>query len=767
MGLRAPAAGIADSRHDARRSDRASAHRELYSEAFLIKRPLLQAIDPARTRPAVLLIDEIDRADEEFEGFLLELLAEFQITIPELGTLRAAEPPLVIVTSNRTREVHDALKRRCLYQWIEYPSFEKELDIVRARAPGGLRAAGGTGHRHGAGAAACRTVQGARRIRNDRLGHGAPRAPPEHAGCRGDRRDAWRRAQSERRSRGDPRAAGGRTARSRPGAKRLASVMEQAQAPVVSNLLKFGRVLRRHGIDVHPGRLLDVIEALGHVNVGSRLDVYHTCRALLVHRHEQLEIFDRAFDAFWQDRDIDVRVGGRPGEPRATVEFQEGLVLPDVSGAEALESDDTTRETGLPSWSDLGVLADKDFAAFTPAELAEGAAALSRLAWSPGERRTRRWVRGPRPANRSATRDLPIASEPKVTWSGSAGERGACDHGRSCCSATSAGRWNATRGMLLHFAYAVTGRHRRVEVFLFSTRLTRITRQLRIGRPDDSLAAVSRAGSGLVGRNAHRWSDQGIPPAMGPPRDERRSGSPAHFRWLGLRRSDRTWRTNRTTPEQLPSSGVAKPAYRHHRLRAADARSSGRAPVCGRLFPAQDAEQSRGPRITLERARLIAAGPLNGHAWTSSARTPSTHPWIACGICSWIRTRSHPAFPGCDRFEPDGEDRYKVTLTVAMAAITGTYQGTVELADKTLHQSYRLVMEGQGRPGFVKGTSVIALAARRSVDGRGRQRRRAYGWPDRTSRPTPHRRRREDDPRQVLRVPASEAGGSRKLKVRS
>ena len=115
--------------------DRASAHRELYSEAFLIKRPLLQAIDPARTRPAVLLIDEIDRADEEFEGFLLELLAEFQITIPELGTLRATAPPLAILTSNRTREIHDALKRRCLYQWIDYPMFEKELAIVRARAP--------------------------------------------------------------------------------------------------------------------------------------------------------------------------------------------------------------------------------------------------------------------------------------------------------------------------------------------------------------------------------------------------------------------------------------------------------------------------------------------------------------------------------------------------------------------------------------------------------------------------------------------------------
>ena len=115
--------------------DRDRARRELYSEAFLIKRPLLQAIDPARTRPAVLLIDEIDRADEEFEGYLLELLSEFQVTIPEFGTIRAAHRPLVLLTSNRTRDVHDALKRRCLYQWIDYPSFEKEVAIVKARLP--------------------------------------------------------------------------------------------------------------------------------------------------------------------------------------------------------------------------------------------------------------------------------------------------------------------------------------------------------------------------------------------------------------------------------------------------------------------------------------------------------------------------------------------------------------------------------------------------------------------------------------------------------
>jgi MoxR-like ATPase len=109
---------------------------ELFGPEFLEKRPLLQAIDPARTQAAVLLVDEVDRSDEEFEAYLLEVLSDFQVTIPEIGTIRASHRPLVVVTSNRTREVHDALKRRCLYFWIDYPSFEAELRIVRAKVPG-------------------------------------------------------------------------------------------------------------------------------------------------------------------------------------------------------------------------------------------------------------------------------------------------------------------------------------------------------------------------------------------------------------------------------------------------------------------------------------------------------------------------------------------------------------------------------------------------------------------------------------------------------
>lgn len=111
--------------------------RGLFSRDFLLKRPLLDAIDPDGDEVApVLLIDELDRADEEFEAFLLELLSDFQVTIPELGTVRAKTPPVVVITSNRTREVHDALRRRCLYHWIDYPSFEKEYRIVRAKMPG-------------------------------------------------------------------------------------------------------------------------------------------------------------------------------------------------------------------------------------------------------------------------------------------------------------------------------------------------------------------------------------------------------------------------------------------------------------------------------------------------------------------------------------------------------------------------------------------------------------------------------------------------------
>ncbi|AHY47906.1 AAA domain (dynein-related subfamily) [Rubrobacter radiotolerans] len=118
------------------REDGEKVERDLYSREYLISRPLLQSLEYRGEYPPVLLIDEVDRADDEFEAFLLEILSDFSVTIPELGTVKAERPPIVIITSNRTREVHDALKRRCLYFWIEHPEFEREVEIVRAKVPG-------------------------------------------------------------------------------------------------------------------------------------------------------------------------------------------------------------------------------------------------------------------------------------------------------------------------------------------------------------------------------------------------------------------------------------------------------------------------------------------------------------------------------------------------------------------------------------------------------------------------------------------------------
>ena len=115
--------------------DRDALTNDLFSERYLTRRPLLEAMQPQEGGAPILLIDELDRTDEPFEAFLLEALSDFQVTIPELGTVKAPEPPIVIITSNRTREVHDALKRRCLYHWVDYPNFEREMEILRARAP--------------------------------------------------------------------------------------------------------------------------------------------------------------------------------------------------------------------------------------------------------------------------------------------------------------------------------------------------------------------------------------------------------------------------------------------------------------------------------------------------------------------------------------------------------------------------------------------------------------------------------------------------------
>jgi uncharacterized protein with von Willebrand factor type A (vWA) domain len=266
---------------------------------------------------------------------------------------------------------------------------------------------------------------------------------------------------------------------------------------LLDNLLIFGRLLRRAGVDVHRGRLLDVVDALGHVNLGERGEVYHACRALLVHRHEQIALFDVAFASFWREHDgRKARYALQPGESRASVVvFEDDLARDGVSealGRDASEDDAPKTPGGLKTWSDLGGLADKDFAAFTTAETAEAADILSRLVWSPGERRTRRWIRG-----HGSRVDLRRSIADSVRTGGDVMElRRRTPRVRRralvllCDVSGSMERYSR---MLLHFAHAVTKRRHRVEAFLFATQLTRITRQLRASRADVALAAVSQS----------------------------------------------------------------------------------------------------------------------------------------------------------------------------------------------------------------------------------------------------------------------------------
>ncbi len=256
---------------------------------------------------------------------------------------------------------------------------------------------------------------------------------------------------------------------------------------LVENLLVFGRLLRVAGLDVHMGRMLDLLKALQYIDIGVRDEVYHTCRTLLVHRREDLPIFDRAFDLFWNRRDaqtprvrIDDRREGDAAAGSAAVEM-----LGDASSGEGEGS-------ALHTWSAAARLASKDFADFTPDEIAVARAALDRLTWNPGDRRTRRWIRGAGPridirrALASSVRTggvvvrLPrrkrrVRRRPIVLL---------CDV---------SGSMERYSRMLLHFSHALGRRHGRAEVFVFSTALTRITNELRTRGLDAAVAGAANA----------------------------------------------------------------------------------------------------------------------------------------------------------------------------------------------------------------------------------------------------------------------------------
>ena len=287
---------------------------------------------------------------------------------------------------------------------------------------------------------------------------------------------------------------------------------------LLENLLTFGRLLKRAGIDTHAGRMSDVVDALAHLNLDSRDEVYHASRALLVHRKDQIPIFDVAFDAFWRAhraKAIRNRRGGQNASGGISILDLRGAVGPGETADEAPNHEATDPER-VATWSDRGGTANRDFAELTADELAEARRALALLAWTPGERRTRRWVRG-----RGARVDLRRAIAESLRTGGDVvrlPRRKRRIRPRPlvllCDVSGSMERYSR---MLLQFAHAVTRRHQRVETFLFSTRLTRVTRELRLSGADDALASVSRAvtdwsGGTRIGqavREFHqRWSRQ-------------------------------------------------------------------------------------------------------------------------------------------------------------------------------------------------------------------------------------------------------------------
>ena len=270
--------------------------------------------------------------------------------------------------------------------------------------------------------------------------------------------------------------------------------MARTTSHLAGNLLVFGRLLRTLGLDVHMGRMLDVLKALEHVDIAVRDDVYHTCRALLVHRREDLSTFDRAFEIFWSRGDA-VRQRGRVDDQRDAGP----AVGPAGSVEMAGDAQAGVGEGGaLRTYSAAAALASKDFAEFTADELAVARAALDRLVWNPGERRTRRWVRGagPRidlrralagslrtggdiirlPRRRRRVRPRPIVL--------------LCDV---------SGSMERYSRMLLHFSHALGRRHARLEAFVFSTTLTRITHELRRRRLDAAVAGAARSATDWSG----------------------------------------------------------------------------------------------------------------------------------------------------------------------------------------------------------------------------------------------------------------------------
>ena len=445
---------------------------ELFGPEFLIRRPVLEAIESEER--VLLLIDEIDRADEEFEAFLLEVLSDFQVTVAELGTITAEQRPYVILTSNRTRELHDALKRRCLYHWIGHPSVEREIEIVELRVPGVPErlAEQAAGSPRSCARSTCRSRPGSPR-RSTGCGADGPRP----AGARRRERPGDARLPAQ-----VPRGPARDSRRALAGLVAQPSVAERPHA-VVRHVVIFGRVLREGGLEVGPHRVADALRALDAVDLARQEDVYWTLRQTLVSRRDDLEPSTaRSRPGSCASRPLP-ELGARAAPPRG--ERRKGGAPgpgPELDGG----------ETSVGAWSADELLRTRDFAAMTPEEFARAPRLIRQIALA-------------RPL-RARTACAPTAAAAHSTcaaraWLARDGRRPGERAYRSRATAPRklvlildiSGSMEAYARALLLYLHAARGSGRGVETFAFGTRLTRLTPRARPAHPEAAFEAAAGA----------------------------------------------------------------------------------------------------------------------------------------------------------------------------------------------------------------------------------------------------------------------------------
>ena len=484
--------------------DGAAAHQdiaeEVFSPDFLIRRPLLDALDPPRGPQPVLLIDELDRTDEPFEAFLLEVLSDFQISIPELGTIRASTPPPVVITSNRTREIHDAVKRRCIYHWLDYPTPERELEILRSRVPEAPELLSNQ---------VVGFVQRMRALELFKAPGVAETIDWTNALMALDRHTLDRETVSrtlgvllkyqddfERLSRGRRR----KRARGRNGTR----VTSKRGVPrdtgrLAENIAHFVRLLRGAGVSVGPGSLLTAVRAVSAVDLAHRDQFYWALHGTLISRPEDRQIFRAAFGYFWRDpygadaarAALLSRSTVPNAPPRSNVPAR--LAPPSLTGEAPTEPHGPERAESAEirmAYSARQLLRSKDFEDMTPEEMRQAKDAVRRIALRLRPTPTRRLRRSSVAHRADLRRTLAWArrtgGDPiRLQW------RAPVTRPPSIvilCDVS--GSMESYVRILLHFFHGLTNSRPRIHTFLFGTRLSNVTRLLRGKDVDRALARI-------------------------------------------------------------------------------------------------------------------------------------------------------------------------------------------------------------------------------------------------------------------------------------